>query len=234
MLAGLRILLTQADGALADALRAAGAEVVAQPVQRRVTLRPDGSFDRADWVAFTSAATLEVIAELGLTVPAGARVAAVGPRTAAAAEAAGLTVDLVPAAESSAAALARAWPEGSGRVVIPGSALSSTVLADALRAKGYGVEVLPLYTMEPLDHLPGVLVYEWRDGLFDAVAVTSGSAGAAVGRLLGWRDDTAVVAFGPPSAEALRREGASVAAVAATQDAEGLIRAISSIGREHP
>ncbi|HSO69633.1 MAG TPA: uroporphyrinogen-III synthase, partial [Arachnia sp.] len=147
-------------------MRAAGAEVVAQPVQRRVTLRAEAWPDETDWVAFTSAATLEVMAELGLSVPPGARVAAVGPRTASAAEAAGLEVALVPEGESSAAALARAWPEGGGRVVIPGSALSSTVLEDALRAKGYAVEMVPLYTMEPLGELPGRLVGEWREGLF--------------------------------------------------------------------
>jgi len=232
ILAGVRILLPQADGALADGLRAAGAEVVAQPVQRRVTLTPAGSLDGADWVALTSAATLDALAELGLSVPVGARVAAVGPRTAAAAEAAGLTVALVPQGESSATALVRAWPKGSGRVVIPGSALSSPELAEGLRAKGYTVEVLPVYTMEPLDHLPCTLVEEWRAGLFDVVAVTAGSAGDAVARLLGWRDDTTVVAFGPPSEASLRRAGASVAAVAQTQDAEGLIRAIASLGKD--
>lgn len=232
VLAGLRILLTQADGRLADGIRAAGAEVVAQPVQRRVTLRAEEWPEEADWVAFTSAATLEVMAELGLSVPPGARVAAVGARTAAAAEAAGLKVALVPEGESSAAALARAWPEGGGRVLIPGSALSSSVLEGALRAKGYTVEMVPLYTMESLGELPGGLVGEWREGLFDAVAVTSGSAGEAVGRLLGWRDTTAVVAFGPPSAAALRLAGANVAAVAVTQDAEGLIHAIASLRRD--
>ena len=232
VLAGLRILLTQAEGPLADGIRAAGAEVVAQPMQRRVTLRAEAWPEEADWIAFTSAATLEVMAELGLSVPSGARVAAVGPRTAAAAEAAGLEVSLVPEGESSAAALGRAWPEGGGRVVIPGSALSSTVLEDALTAKGYAVEAVPLYTMEPLGELPGGLVGEWRDGLFDAVAVTSGSAGEAAGRLLGWRGATSVVAFGPPSAAALRLAGTDVAAVAATQDAEGLIHAIASLRRD--
>ena len=233
ILAGLRILLPQADGALADGLRAAGAEVVAQPVQRRVILPPQRWPGETEWMVFTSATTLEAMAELGLRVPPGARVAAVGPRTAEAARAAGLTVELVPSGESSAAALVRAWPEGAGRVVIPGSALSSPVLADGLRAKGYAVEALPLYTMEPLGHLPGGIVAEWEAGLFDVVAVTAGSAGEAVGQLLGWRDDTAVVAFGPPSAESLRRAGASVAAVADTQDAEGLIAAIATLGKDH-
>jgi hydroxymethylbilane synthase len=233
ILAGLRILLPQADGALADGLRAAGAEVVAQPVQRRVILPPQRWPGETEWMVFTSATTLEAMAELGLRVPPGARVAAVGPRTAEAARAAGLTVELVPSGESSAAALVRAWPEGAGRVVIPGSALSSPVLADGLRAKGYAVEALPLYTMEPLGHLPGGIVAEWEAGLFDVVAVTAGSAGEAVGQLLGWREDTAVVAFGPPSAESLRRAGASVAAVADTQDAEGLIAAIATLGKDH-
>ncbi|MFD0867471.1 hypothetical protein ACFQ06_16880, partial [Tessaracoccus lubricantis] len=76
VLAGLRIFVPRADtGTLVGALRAAGAEVVAEPVQRRVTLRPEGTLDAADWVALTSPATLEVLDELRLRIPDGARVA---------------------------------------------------------------------------------------------------------------------------------------------------------------
>lgn len=230
-LAGVRILLPRADGALADGLRAAGAEVVAVPVQRRVAL-PGGTLpERADWVALTSPATVDTLTELGVSLPAGAAVAAVGGATAAAAIRAGLTPVLLPAGESSAAALVAAWPTGTGRVVIPGSALSSPVLADGLRAKGYDVEVVPIYTMEPVEELPESLVAEWRSGLFEVVVVTAGSVGQAVGELLGWRSDVAVVAFGPPSAAALAEMGVVVAAVADTQDAEGLVRAIGSLGK---
>lgn len=232
VLAGLRLFVPRADtGTLVGALRAAGAEVVAEPVQRRVTLRPEGSLRDANWVALTSPATLEVLDELGLQIPDGARVAAVGAATAAAARERGIEVHLMPDGASSAAALAEVWPEGSGRVVIPGSALSSPVLADELRLKGYSVDRYPVYTMEPLDELPGKLVGEYERCLFDAVVILSGSMGRAVDHLLGWPQGIRVVAFGPPSASALRQLGVEVAAEAETQDAAGLIHAIDNLTR---
>ena len=233
VLAGVRILLPRADGALADGLRAAGAEVTAEPVTAQVTLRPEGSLDGADWVALTSPATVAALTELGLGVPAGAKVAAVGPATAEAARAAGIEVDLVPDGESSGESLARAFPDGGGRVVIPGSALSSTVLADGLRAKGYAVDQFAVYTTQPLQELPGSLTRDYLDGHFDVVVITAGSVAHAIDHAVGWLDATAVVAFGPPSAAALRRLGVDVAAVADTQDAPGLVTAIASLGKAH-
>lgn len=232
VLAGLRIFVPRADtGDLVGALRAAGAEVVAEPVQRRVPIRPEGSFRDADWVALTSPATLEMLGEVGLEIPADAKVAAVGAATAAAAREHGVQVDLLPEGAASAAALAEAWPEGEGRVVIPGSALSSTVLADGLRAKGYAVDQFAVYTMEPLDELPGKLVGEYERCLFDVVVILSGSMGRAVDQLLGWQQGMRVVALGPPSAAALRQLGVEVAAEAETQDAAGLIQAIDRLTR---
>ncbi|MDO5677412.1 MAG: hydroxymethylbilane synthase [Propionibacteriaceae bacterium] len=230
VLAGLRVLVPRVDaGSLVGSLRSAGAEVVAEPVQRRVTLQPGGSLSGADWVALTSPATVDVLAELGLEIPEGARVAAVGEATAEAARQRGISVDLIPVGPSSAATLVEAWPDGIGRVVVPGSALSSNVLADGLRAKGYDVHLIPVYTMEPLPDVPEKLAEEYRQGLFDAVVILSGSMARAVDSLLGWPEGIRVVAFGPPSAAALRALGVEVAAEAATQDAEGLIRAISHL-----
>ncbi|HHT13433.1 MAG TPA: hydroxymethylbilane synthase [Propionibacterium sp.] len=232
VLAGLRIFFPRADaGALVGALRAAGAEVVAEPVQRRVTLRPGGSLRDADWVALTSPATVDVLAELGMEIPSDAKVAAVGTATATAARDRGIEIDLVPEGAASAATLVEAWPAGQGRVVIPGSALSSPVLADGLRAKGYSVDQYPVYTMEPVDDLPGKLRNEYDLCLFDAVAILSGSMARAIDSLLGWPQGVHVVAFGPPSAAALRGLGVEVAAEAETQDAAGLIHAIANLPR---
>ena len=230
-LAGVRLLLPRADGELADGLRAAGAEVVAVPVQRRRPVGPVELPDRAGWVAFTSPVAVETWQELGLGLPVGARVAAVGGATAAAVLRAGMTPDLVPEGESSARALAAAFPAGEGLVLLPGSALSSPVLAEGLRAKGYAVLQVATYTMEPVDALPEPVVADWRGGHFDVVVVTAGSVARAVDQVLGWREGVAVVAFGPPSAAELAAMGVEVAAVAATQDAEGLVHAIASLGK---
>jgi hydroxymethylbilane synthase len=181
-------------------------------------------------VTLTSATTLDALDQLGLAIPETARVAAVGAATAAAATRRGIRVDLVPEGEASAAALVSAFPRGSGRVVAPGSALARPTLAHGLSAKGWDVEVLPVYTVVPLRELPQRLGEEWRGGHFDVVVVTSGSVGRAVGELLGYRAGIRVVAFGEPSAAALRELGAPPHAVAATQDAAGVVEAIASLG----
>ena len=80
--------------------------------------------------------------------------------------------------------------------------------------------------------MPGSVAVEHAAGQFDVVAITAGSVAQAVDLHLGWPQSTAVVAFGPPSAAALERLGVEVAGVAATQDAEGLIRAIAALGTE--
>ncbi len=233
-LAGTRILLPRGDGALADGLRAAGAEVVAVALQRRVLLPARELPASPDWLVLTSPATVEVLFELGLLPGTDGPVAVVGAATARAARAAGLRVELAPEGGSSAASLLAVFPEGPGTVAIPGSALSSPALADGLRAKGWSVEQTHVYTMEPLDAPPRGLADEWQAGHFDVVAVTAGSIGLAVGQLLGWRDDVDVVAFGAPSAAALAEQGVRVSAVAATQDAEGLIGAIAPLRKGQP
>lgn len=230
VLAGVRVLLPRPDGRLADAIRAAGAEVVSHPVQRHRTLPAQVDLAGADWVVFTSAVTVQVLDELGVALPAGIRVAAVGAATAEALAAHGIATHLIPEGKATAAALAEAFPAGEGTVVIPGSKLSAATLPDGLAAKGWHVVPVPVYTMETLPELPAALVEEWQQGHFDAVVITAGSVGASVAQLLGWRDGTAVVAFGEPTAEALTDLGARVAATAHTQDAAGVIFAISSLG----
>lgn len=227
VLAGVRVLLPRSEGPLADQIRAAGADVVAVALQRRLPIEPRRWPEEADWVAVTSPATFDVLEGLGLRLPPGAKIAVVGEATAAAARAHGHSVDLLPSeGRASAADLAEAWPEGGGTVLIPGSARSSGVLARALQSRGCRVESVPVYTVEAVEAAPADLVREYQAGMFDAVVVTSGSVGEAVGKLLGWRADTRVVAMGGPSAHALRTSGVEPDAVAETQDAAGLIAAI--------
>lgn len=225
-LAGTHVLLPREDGALAEGLRAAGAEVTCCPVQRRVTLPVAQPLGEADWVAITSANTVAALDELGLGLPARAHIAAVGEATAQALRDAGYVVDLVPAGEATGASLAAAFGSGPGRVVVPGSALSSPTLRERLEAKGWTVQTVPVYTMEPLGNIPAEVLERWRADQFDVVAITSGSVGRVFGQLAGWRD-TPVVAFGEPSRSALADAGVTVAATATTQDAPGLVDAIA-------
>ena len=229
-LVGRRILLPRADGPLADALREAGAVVDCAPLTRTVpVLFPRLPHD-ANWVVFTSPTAVRVLAECGYPLQAMGRsgVAAVGGATRRALEEHGVRVALSPEGSATAAALGRAFPSGSGRVLIPGSELASPVLAEALRAKGWTVVSIPTYTTSPVDELPAGLADAWGRGDFDAVVVTAGSVARALRGLLGEPPEgTAVVAFGEPSAAAAAEAGLSVAAVALTQDGPGLVAALA-------
>ena len=154
--------------------------------------------------------------------------AAVGPATARALEAAGYAVDLVPEGPSSAADLLRVFPDGSGRVIIPGSDLSSTALVDGLRDKGYDAEALPVYTVDPVLAPSPHLASEWGNGQFDAVIVTSGSVARAIDELLGWPSGIRVLAFGQPTAATLAELGIA-AAVSPGQDPASVVRALTDL-----
>lgn len=182
-----------------------------------------------DWVAFTSvnavAAVLDRAAALSgqPTVPAGTRVAAVGPATALALRAAGIAVDLVPAAGGSGAALVAEFPTArrSQTVLLPSSEIAAETVPDGLRGKGYTVVTATAYrtVQRPL---PASVAADLRAGRYEAVVVTSPSgvaslAGAAIAPA------TAVVAIGQPTAEALRTAGLTCSAVAGSPTDDALV-----------
>ncbi len=223
-----RVFLPREEGMLSTAVEAAGPQVFSEPLIRRRTLRPTGSLVGADWVVVTSARTVETLTELGWRIPDGARIAAVGPATARALRADGYAVDLVPQGPSSAADLLNAWPDGSGRVVVPGSALASMELVDGLKAKGWDAERLSIYTVDPVPEPSPSLATAWNAGQFDAVIVTSGSVARAIDSLLGWPSGIRVLALGQPTAAALAALDVA-AAVSPGQDPPSVVRALTDL-----
>ncbi len=250
-LVGRRILLPRAEGALARAIRAAGAEVdavqVTAPQALTFTLPP-----RADWLVLTSAAGVAALTDAGVDLTeVAARIAAVGPATTAAVEAAGAPVAVMPTGRSDADALLAALLEATGpapaSAIIAGSALSSPRLAEGLAAHGWRVDVVPTYTTVPLSAVrPGTVplgtlpprgvpaAKPWAD--YDAVVFTSGSIARATIALLGApKAHVAVIAFGHPSAEACAAAGVRVDAVAPSQDGRGVVEAlIHALAQESP
>ncbi|MGO1385034.1 MAG: uroporphyrinogen-III synthase [Arachnia sp.] len=223
-----RVFLPREEGPLSAAIEAAGPHVVCEPLITRRTLEPRGNLSGADWVAVTSARTVWTLEELGWRIPEAARIAAVGPATAQALKDAGYAVDLIPEGPSSAADLLRVWPAGSGRVVVPGSDLSSTELVDGLLAKGYDAEALPIYTVDAVSSPSPHLASEWRNGDIDAVIVTSGSVARAIDGLLGWPSGIRVLAFGHPTAAALADLDVA-ASVSPGQDPASVVRALTDL-----
>ena len=162
----------------------------------------------------------------------GARWAAVGPATARALAAVGITVDLV-ATENSAVGLLAEWPgvervtdsAPAPRVLLPLGDLARPTLETGLRERGFAP--VRVTTYRTVSHpAPPEVVSAWREGRFDAVVLTSGSVAREVAEQLGPREDVSVVAIGEPTRRAAVETGQQVAAVAQTADDDGLLAAL--------
>jgi len=234
-LRGLRVLMPPSR--LADALRAEGVAVTTVALTETKPLDPaplvHALADPPEAIAFTSARTIEVLTaagiELSQLIPEGTAVAAVGPSTAAAVVAAGLRVPLVPASGSGGAALAEAFGDGPGRVLIPGAAEPAPGLAEGLTARGWTVTEIGVYVTEPATSVPADVINEWPDG-YDAFVVTAPSVAAAAHELLG--PGPRVVALGTTSASAASSLGFDVVAVATDATPSGLVEALATLRKE--
>jgi len=189
-LAGKRVVVTRAAhqaAEMTDLLRQAGATPLLYPCLAITPPEDTGPLDTAlrtaaaggyDRLLLTSANTVHILAErlaaLGLSL-AGLAAAAVGPKTAQAAEALlGVDVTLVAGkhvAESLAEDLS---PASGGRLLLPQSALARPLLAERLRADGALVDVVEAYDTglgQGGDPVPALL----GDGQIDAITFTSSS-----------------------------------------------------------
>lgn len=241
-----RILVTrpedQADE-LAVLLRDRGIEPVCVPTVAidAASAAPDldamlESLDGADWLILTSAngaRALTARLENGRRVPAGVRLAAVGPATADALRDGGLDVDHVPDAYLTVA-IADGLGEVRGRRVVLARADAATpALHDALVQRGARVEEVVAYrTVEgppsSRDRLHACL----NDDL-DGIAFTSGSTVRGLLRLASFVDRARArrlpaFCIGPVTAAAARASGLHIAAVAADHTAPGLADAIAA------
>ena len=185
------------------------------------------------WLIFTSANGVDAFFERGLA-PAGldaralapTRVAAIGPGTAAALARRGVRADLVPerfVAES----LLDAFPDGAGRVLVARAETARDVLPDGLAAKGYTVDVLPVYRTvnAPVD--PATLT-RVRAGAVDAITFTSSSTVTNFCDAVGALPDPAplIVSIGPVTSETARTRGLHVDAEANPHTIDGLVAAL--------
>jgi len=231
-LSGLRVVVTRPprqNAALVDALEAAGATAVSVPVidivdpvdEGEALAAAVGSLVSGDWLVLTSpngAARID-----SNLVAIGVRVACIGPGTKAHAEAAGLSVDLVPE-RSIAEGLIEVFPappEGGGRVVLARAETARSVLPEELSATGWVVEDVAAY------RTVGVAVDDaGREACrsADAVAFTSGSTVnhlvAEVG-VVGL--PPVIAAIGPATSEVARDLGVMVTVEAGVHTIPGLV-----------
>ncbi|HEX9994610.1 MAG TPA: uroporphyrinogen-III synthase [Acidimicrobiales bacterium] len=238
-LAGLRVVVTRPRGQageLSARLRDAGAEPVEVPAIEVVDPPDGGAALRAaaagahayDWVAVTSAngadRFLDALRDARRLGPA--KVAAIGPGTAAALARRSVVADLVPerfVAESLLEAMPDP-PPGGGRVLLARAEVARDVLPDGLAARGWRVDVVPAYRTVPA-HLTGA--QRAAAAAAGAICFTSSStvtswlAAAGPGAV-----PPVVACIGPVTAATAREHGLAVAAEADPHTVDGLVDAL--------
>jgi len=246
---GQRILVTRAAdkaSSLAEQLEALGAEVEELPAIALAPVRPNGALRNAvhgipktDWVFFTSPEGIGWFSRLlkpyrkDVRWLSGCHIGAIGPKTAASIEEAGLHVDLVPkrfSQEGLLQDLPRRMLSGK-RALILSAAEGRDVLADGLRKRGMAVTKVPIYrTVLPSGLTEGLKTLFQRP--FVVVTVTSAScvdhlhqALQAAGHARQFQR-LRFASIGPVTSAAVRAFGGRVAVEAKVSTIEGLIESI--------
>jgi uroporphyrinogen III methyltransferase/synthase len=241
---GRRILVTraahQAD-ALADRLRALGAEPIVAPAIR-IAAAPAAPMRRAldhvvhdeiDWIGFTSAngvtTVLDAIEARGLDARtlAGTSIAAIGRATADALRARGLVADLV-ADPATSAGLAAAFPRGTGTVLLPRADRADAALAAALARKGWHPIEVVAYRIVDAPRWPRATVAAIRAGV-DIVVFASAETAHATARQLARAGiepgSIPAVCIGPVCARGARAAGFKVRGTASEASLDALVDA---------
>lgn len=239
VLKGRRIVVTrpaeQAQG-LTDALAVHGAAVISIPLIRVEPSTDTASLLRAvedptayDWVVFTSANGVEAVRDHLPAGFGGARIAAVGPATAAAVRRLGAEPSLVPERFAAAELVPGLEPLGGRRLLLLQAEGADPGLADELRARGGHVEAVTAYRTVAVEPSPAQLV-QFGDGI-DAVVLASGSAARSFARLaprLSQVGNPLLVCIGPATAEVAEQVGLTVGLVADEATTDGILAALMS------
>ncbi|MCS6777848.1 MAG: uroporphyrinogen-III C-methyltransferase [Chloroherpetonaceae bacterium] len=253
---GKRVLVTRAReqlSALSNLLRRRGAEPVEFPTIRIERLADYTWLDEAlrrlseySWVVFTSANTVDVVAErlrsLGLDSRAfgGCKVAAIGPATAAAMERMlNVCADFLPS-EAVAEAVLAEWPESDlrdTRILLPRAREARDVLPEGLRQRGAQVDVVMAYETRMERGDAEALRQSLRARELDLLTFTASStvrnfvqalAEGEGGPVSGIVGNIPIAAIGPVTADTLRQYGLTPAIVAVEHTLPGLVAAVET------
>jgi uroporphyrinogen III methyltransferase / synthase len=186
-----------------------------------------------DWLIFSSVNGVEIfcrrLAALGHGPAAlsGAKVAAVGPATAAALTEQGMRVDLVPAEFVAEAVIAALRDVRDCRILLPRAAAGRREVAARLAQQGAVVDDVAIYETVPAE-LDETALSELKKGV-DAVTFASGLTVRHFVRLAGLEllARTVVACIGPITAAAARDLGLNVAVVAPQYTGGGLVAALA-------
>ncbi|MFK0038977.1 uroporphyrinogen-III synthase [Paenarthrobacter sp. NPDC090517] len=273
-LTGRRVLITRtADRArpLASLLSGLGAEPLVLPLIDFEKAGDQVSLDAAlerlvagdfDWMVISSITTVRVLldkaAQRGIAladlVPAGTKVAAIGPSSRQVIESVGLPVALAPADVQSAEGLLAVWDASSGRVFLPQADIASPRLREGLAAAGADVTAVVAYhtvdyparaelrlsaelpsgvVLSAFDVPPTLSTEQARTaldaGTVDAVVAASPSAARRIAQLFPALGTCRFVAIGRPTAAEASRIGLTVAVTAKEPTPDGIVAALESI-----
>jgi uroporphyrinogen-III synthase len=230
----------------AEALQAKGIQVFYLPTIDIQPLADTTALDRAlsrlgcyQWLVLTSANAVDVVlgrlSALGITqLPAGLKVAAVGPKTAARLSSGGIEPDHVPD-EYLAEAMLPGLGDLAGRwVLLPTADIAHDTLPHAIQAADGIAHVITAYRTLPAEPDPQGLTAV-RDGL-DWITFTSGStARNFVGMLrregldpFHLPGEPGIACIGPKTAQVAQEAGFQVDLIAETFTVEGLVQSIVS------
>lgn len=241
-LAGWRVLVPRGgpwgDG-VAARLRAQGATPVIAPLVNFAPTNDQATLDEAladlaagafDWLTLTSATTVDVLYAYRAVIPAKTRIAAVGETTAAALQAVGYRVDLVPERENSAAGVAEQLisiePEPRDVLTLR-SELAKPELTRLLKEAGHRVRSVVAYRTVGVP-VTDKIADDVRSGRINAVLVTSGSVAEQVHEQFpDLPASTLIAAIGPRTAKDAKRAGLGVDVVAERQTVDALIDAVA-------
>lgn len=237
-LAGKTVVVTRPrhqSASLVKLLEARGTTAIIAPAIEVVPARSaaltralrDLAAGKFEWITLTSQATVTMLRDRTKPRDVRARVAAIGEGTAEAFRRwARREPDLVPGAFTTAA-LARAIPRGSGRVLCARADIAPEGLEDALAARGWSPLRVDAYRTRTPRALPPEARAALREGRVDAITFTSASTVhgfiAAVGAV---RGNPKVVCIGPVTAREARERGLRVSAVARPHTIEGVVAAL--------
>ncbi len=232
------------DG-VAASLRAQGAVPVVAPLINFAPTTDQATLDDAlaklaageyDWLTITSATTVDVLFAHRVVVPATTKIAAVGETTAAALQAVGYDVALVPEQDNSAEGMAEqliALEPEPRRILTLRSEIAKPVLTRSLLKAGHHVESVVAYRTVGVP-VTDRIMRDVQNGRINAILITSGSVAEQVREQFpDIPDDTLLAAIGPRTAKDARRAGLPITVVADRQTVDALIDAVSHFTLPH-
>lgn len=232
------------DG-VAASLRSQGAVPVVAPLINFAPTNDQETLDRAlkkltegefDWVTVTSATTVDVLFAHRTDIPPETKIAAVGETTAAALEAVGYDVSLVPDRDNSAAGMAEqiiALESEPRRILTLRSEIAKPVLTQRLIEAGHHVESVVAYRTVGVPVTERIL-RDVTNGRINAILVTSGSVAEQVREQFpNIPKTTLLAAIGPRTATDARKVGLPISVVADRQTVDALIDAVSQFTLPH-